>query len=123
MQLRRLTDVFSVCRLSPKSALPAYSSDGFFSLTRTSEEVSVVCREQDAPPDCVQERGWRGIQVVGPIPFTMVGVLHSLTAPIAQAGISLFAISTYDTDYLLVKVQDFERAIQVLKAAGHEIEE
>src|SRR6516164_5669744 len=107
--------VFAVCRLEPGAPIPIWSTaDDFFSITRTADELSVVCR-QDAVPDGINcERGWRCLRVAGTIPFSVVGVLASLTAPLADAGISVFAISTFDTDYLLVKTEDMGRAVDVL---------
>ena len=75
------------------------------------------------PEGVVAERGWRCLRVAGTIPFSVVGVLASLAAPLAEAGISVFAVSTFDTDYLLVKAADFEKAITALTQAGHSITE
>ena len=115
--------VFAVCRLEPGAPIPIWSTaDDFFSITRTADELSVVCR-QDAVPDGINcERGWRCLRVAGTIPFSVVGVLASLTAPLAEAGISVFAISTFDTDYLLVKAEDLERSVDVLRGCGHTIQ-
>jgi hypothetical protein len=95
--------------------------DGFFSITRTGEELSVVCREVLVPEGIRAERGWRAIRVAGVLDLSQVGVLASLAVPLAGAGISLFALSTFDTDYLLVKEQDLGRAVEVLVAAGHAV--
>jgi hypothetical protein len=115
--------VFAVCRLEPGASIPVWSTaDGFTSITRTADELSVVCR-QDAVPDGINcERGWRCLRVAGTIPFSVVGVLASLTAPLAEAGISVFAISTFDTDYLLVKAEDLERALDILRRQGNTIQ-
>jgi len=115
--------VFAVYRLEPGAPIPVWSTaDDFFSITRTADELSVVCR-QDAVPDGINcERGWRCLRVAGTIPFSVVGVLASLTAPLADAGISVFALSTFDTDYLLVKAKDLERAVDVLRRRGHTIQ-
>jgi hypothetical protein len=93
--------------------------DGFFSVTRTGEELSVVCREVLVPEGIRAERGWRAIRVAGVLDLSEVGVLASLVVPLAGAGISLFALSTFDTDYLLVKEHDLGRAVEALVAAGH----
>jgi hypothetical protein len=115
-----LDDPFTICKLEAKAPIPAWVSGGdFCSITRTAEELSIVCR-QDAVPEGVNcERGWRCLRVAGTIPFSAVGVLASLTAPLAEAGISLFAVSTFDTDYLLVKEQDFEAALDALRRQRH----
>ncbi len=91
----------------------------FFSLTRTGEELSVVCAENLVPVDVQAERGWRALRVAGVIDFSVGGVLATLAVPLAEAGISVFAISTYNTDYLLVKEHDLGRAIEVLRDADH----
>src|SRR5215468_2715455 len=113
---------FAVCRLEPGAPIPPWATAGdLFSITRTADELSVVCR-QDAVPDGINcERGWRCLRVAGSIPFSVVGVLASLTALLAEAGISAFAISTFDTDYLLVKEKDLTMALAVLRRQGHAI--
>lgn len=88
-------------------------------MTATEDELSVVCPVAAVPPDVRAEHDWCVIKIVGPFAFTAVGVLASLTTPLAQAGISLLAIATYDTDYLLVKRGSLERAVAALTAAGH----
>jgi hypothetical protein len=114
---------FAVCRLEPGAPIPPWATAGdLFSITGTADELSVVCR-QDAVPDGINcERGWRCLRVAGSIPFSVVGVLASLTAPLAEAGISVFAISTFDTDYLLVRAQDLERVVDILRRRGHTIQ-
>ena len=102
------------------ASIPSWATAGdLFSITRTAEELSVVCCQDTVPDDINCKRGWRCLRVAGTIPFSVVGVLASLTAPLAEAGISAFAISTFDTDYLLVKVQDLERAVAILRRRGH----
>ena len=90
-------------------------------MTRTGDELSVVCLEADAPPAARVEGGWRALKLHGPIPFTEVGVLSALAGALAGAGLSLFALSTYDTDYLLVRDADLSRALAALRKAGYEI--
>lgn len=92
----------------------------FFSLTRTPDELSIVCPELFVPADAVCERGWRALGLEGPLGFSLVGVLATITAPLAEAGVSVFAISTYDTDYVLVREDALESAISTLRWAGHE---
>jgi hypothetical protein len=95
----------------------------FYSVTRTPSEVSVVCDEDAAPAgDHVRiETDWRALEVAGPLDFGMVGVMASLTAPLADVDVSVFVISTYDTDYVLVHAAALERAIEALRAAGHAV--
>ncbi len=122
LKLAVLPGEFGVCRLDKAAEIPPWVLDGtFFSITRTLDELSIVCPAQ-AIPDTVQaERGWRCLKVYGPLDFGLVGVLSSLADPLARAGISIFAMSTYDTDYLLVRERDLPRAIASLQAAGHHV--
>jgi hypothetical protein len=111
---------FAVCRLAADSPLPPWAQrGGFISLTRTEDELSTVCAEENISADVRAERGWRCLKLQGPFAFDEIGVLASVTEPLAQAGISLFAISTFDTDYVLVKEADLERASATLREAGH----
>jgi hypothetical protein len=93
----------------------------FFSVTRTEEETSILCPEQYAPQDVRSEPGWRMLKVAGPLDFSLTGVLASLAVPLAEAGVSIFALSTFDTDYLLVRESQLETALCALTARGHEI--
>jgi len=115
---------FAIVRLAPDAPLPAWlfhAEARFYSLTRTPDELSLVCAEDDLPPSVERvERGWRLLQLAGPIPFEETGVLAALTAPLAAAGVSVFAIATYDTDFVLVPERDLERALAAL-ASGHDV--
>lgn len=117
-----LPDFLAVCRLAGDAAVPEWAVGGpFSSVTRTADELSVVCH-QDAVPGGVRcEPGWRCLRLAGPIPFTAVGVLASLLVPLADAGVGVFAVSTFDTDYVLVKGGDVDRAAAALRAAGHAV--
>lgn len=109
----------SIVRLPPDAAVPAWIRQGAWcSVTRTGEELSVVCASRLVPGDVRQSAGWRLLQVEGPLDFSLIGILHRITAPLAAAGISLFAISTFDTDYVLVGDTDLEAAIRCLEASG-----
>jgi putative acetyltransferase len=117
-----LDGTFAVCRLGGGSSIPPWATTGgFFSITGTSDELSIVWHQAAVPEGIPSERAWRCLRVAGAIPFSVVGLLASLTAPLAEAGISVFAVSTFDTDYLLVKDNDFAKAITVLQVAGHSI--
>jgi hypothetical protein len=106
-----------VWKLPPDTPLP---TTDFFAAVRTEDELSLVTHEALAPMESTFcERGWRALKVQGPLDFALVGVLASLTAPLAAAGIPIFAISTFDTDYLLVKESRLPDARVVLQAAGH----
>ena len=106
----------------PGGDIPSWATRGkFFSVTRTHEELSVVCPEASVPEGVRSEKGWRALRVSGVLDFSLVGVLASLTAPLAEAGVALFALSTFDTDYLLVKEHDLGKAIEALVAYGHAV--
>lgn len=123
-QLEVLPGVLAVCRLGAEDSPPEWAqASGFLSMTRTTDELSVVCLEAVVPPEVRCERGWRCLRVEGPLDFSEVGVLAALTSVLAAAGVSLFAISTFDTDYLLVGETDLERAVSSLREAGHRVTE
>ncbi len=120
LTLTILNETFAVCRLAPHEAVPAWAvRSTFSSITRTPDELSIVCRQSDVPAGVRSEKEWRCLQVQGPLDFALIGVLASLTTPLAKAGISLFTLSTFNTDYVLVKQNDLPRAIQALSDAGH----
>jgi hypothetical protein len=119
LRLRETPWRLAICRFAPDSPLPVWvlhASAEFWSITRTPAELSVVCSEDDLPPSVDEkvERDWRAFAVVGPLPFELTGVVSGLTAPLAAAGIPVFVVSTYDTDYLLVKAVDFVNAHGIL---------
>jgi hypothetical protein len=114
--------LFAVCRLPPESAVPAWVVGDLASVTRTAGELSVVCRQGVVPDGARCERGWRCLGVVGTLDFSLVGVLASLLVPLAEAGVSVFCLSTFDTDYLLVKEEQVERALEALRTAGHSVQ-
>lgn len=125
LRLRETPWRLAICRFAADSALPAWvlhASAEFWSITKTPEELSVVCSEDDLPPSVIEnvERDWRAFAVVGPLPFGLTGVVSGLTAPLAAAGVPVFVLSTYDTDYLLVKAVDFVKAHGVLSGV-HEM--
>lgn len=122
LDLSLVPGTFAICKLKSDEPIPLWATAGsFFSITRTSDELSIVCRQGSSPTDIKCESGWRCLRVIGTIPFTISGVLASLTSPLAEADIPIFAASTYDTDYLLVKAGDLGRAIESLRRAGHTI--
>lgn len=122
LRLLAVEGAFAVCKLPGDSPIPDWAVAGsLFSVTRTADELSVVCDGAVVPAGVACERGWRCLRVAGAMPFTLVGVLASLTAPLAAAGVGVFAVSTFDTDYLLVKATDFEKAVAALRAAGHAV--
>jgi len=102
--------------------VPSWAAGGqFVSITRTDSELSVVCGQEAVPKGVRCERGWRCLRVAGTLDFSLVGVLASLLNPLAEAGISVFVVSTFDTDYLLVKEDNLEAATEVLARRGHAV--
>ena len=120
LTLSVLEDSFSVCRLAPDVGIPHWvPAKGLVSITRTAEELSIVC-QSDAIPDGVRtERGFRVLKIEGPFDFSLTGILLAVIGPLGDAGISIFAVSTYDTDYVLVNKNDLQHAVSVLQASGH----
>ncbi len=109
----------AVCQLRADEPFPEWARAGdLLSFTRTDDELSVVCQERFVPPEVKAERGWRAMQVQGPLDFSLVGVLAAIAAPLAEAAISIFALSTYNTDYILVPERDLDRAVQALEQTG-----
>ncbi len=122
MRLDLLTGSYTICRLSADAPVPAWASLGTFSsITRTANELSIVCASDGVPADVRAQRDYRGMAVRGPLDFSLVGILNALTAPLAAASVSLFAVSTFDTDYLFVRAADLDRAIAALRDAGHSV--
>ncbi len=126
MKYRVLAERLAVCQLASDAGIPAWTleDDGRFScVVRTPEELSIVSAE-DRIPDVVRaERGWLALKLEGPFPFSMTGVLASFLQPLAEAQIPIFALSTFDTDYVLVKRESVAAAVVALGAAGHELVE
>jgi hypothetical protein len=94
---------------------------GFVSITRTADELSIVCPEEFVPADAKCVRNWKAFKVAGPFDFALTGILVSVARPLNEAGISILAISTYDTDYVMVRSKDAEKAVATLKSAGHSV--
>ena len=121
LQVLELT--FAVVRLPANAGLPwwAANSEGFLSFTRTPSETSIVCDQRRLPDGVQAERDFRALGVEGPLSFSAVGVLASIAQPLAQAGVSIFVISTFDTDYVLVPQTKVDAAVSALRSAGHAI--
>jgi hypothetical protein len=117
-----LAGSYAICRLSADTPVPSWASRAAFSsTTRTPNELSIVCASEDVPPDVQAQRGYRGLVVRGPLEFSLVGIVASLAGALAAAAISIFVISTHDTDYLFVRDADLDRAVAVLRETGHAV--
>lgn len=122
LDLSLLPSRYAICRLSPDANVPDWVWPGAFSsATRTREELSLICEESRVPPGFRAERSRRALRVHGPLDFALTGIIASLSAPLAAAGISIFVVSTFDTDYLLVHESTLEESILALEQAGHTI--
>jgi uncharacterized protein len=118
-----LPDSLAIVRLSADATLPPWATQGaFFSVTRTDDELSIVCIARQVPPGVAAEPGWRALKVAGPFALSEVGVLAALATPLAKASVSLFVISTFYTDYLLVAEKQLHAAIAALTDAGHRVQ-
>jgi len=123
VKLIALDESYAIVRLEPDAELPGWACGGhFWSVTRSDAELSIVCAENDVPADASAERGWRAFEVAGPLDFSLTGIVASLVGPLAEAEISIFVLSTFETDYLLVREPDLARAVAALAAAGHTVD-
>ena len=122
LSLKILPDRMAVCRLEPTTPLPDWIEEaGFYSITRTEAELTIVCPETHLVPGTTSETGWRCFKVQGILDFSEIGIMLSLTRPLAENGVSVFVISTFDTDYFMVKEKDLAKAIDALTDEGHKI--
>ena len=126
LTLSVLPESLAICWLERDATVPEWAGDdiatgGFVSITRTCDELSIVCNERNVPSGVKVDRGWRVLKVEGPLDLSLTGILASIAVPLAEAQINIFAISTFDTDYVLVKAEKLDRAIGVLRSAGHAV--
>ena len=120
MKLEKLSYDLTVCKVS--SAQEIDLSRDFYFIGKTDEELSLVCRTEDTPADTTErDDGWRGFRIGGVLDFSLIGILSKLSAILAENKIGIFAVSTYNTDYILVKAENFERAMDVLEDAGYQV--
>ena len=119
MKLNALPDAFTVCKLADASVIDL--NQDFYYLSRTDEELSLVCRTEHVPANTTdRDDGWRGFRIEGVLDFSLIGILSKLSAILAENGIGIFAVSTFNTDYILVKEENFERALRALAEEGYE---
>lgn len=123
-EVEALSGLYDICRLAADAELPSWAAPrpgSLLSVMRTESELSIVCDGSLPPSGTERSRGWRAIRVVGTLEHTLTGVLVSLAAPLADAGIPIFAQSSFETDYLLVPADSLDRALAVLADAGHAV--
>ena len=122
LTMKLLNEKYSVCRLDKDNAIPIWALQGnFFSITKTLDELSIVCLQKNIPNDIRCEKDWRILKVEGPLDFSLVGILASISSLMAEAQISIFALSTYDTDYILVKENNIHSAISTLIKHNYDV--
>lgn len=124
LSLKPVDGSFAVCRLAAGSALPEWFRPGpFATVSWTEDELSILCHDSQVPETVQCERGWRCLMLQGPFAFDQTGILLQVLQPLAEAKIGIFALSTFDTDYVLVKDHAFEAALQALAASGLTVEQ
>ena len=122
MKLKKLPYTLTVCKLETVEQIDLNA--GFYFIGRTDEEISLVCRTECTPARTLErEDGWRGFRIEGTLDFSLIGILSQIAAILAENKIGIFAVSTYNTDYVLVKEENFDKAMTALGAAGYEITE
>ena len=123
LALTVLDEHFAICRLAADAEVPAWvtRAAAFLSVSRTPTELSIIADEAAIPAELDAQRGYRVLRVEGPLPLELVGVLAALAVPLAAAGVPIFPVATYDTDYLFVRDTELARAVAALVAAGHRV--
>ena len=121
MQLKTLPYNLTVCKLPDITDIDL--SKGFYFIGRTDEEISLVCKTEDTPADTLErDDGWRGFRIEGVLDFSLIGILSKISGILADNEIGIFAVSTYNTDYILVKAENFAKALRVLSEAGYSVD-
>jgi uncharacterized protein len=122
LKYRWMPDVYAIVRLAPDAPVPDWATKGeFTSISRTSEELSIVCPADNLPPDVNSPHHWICLKLEGPFPFSQTGILLSFIEPLSNNGVPIFAISTYDTDYVLIQEDHMGNVTDLLRDAGHEL--
>jgi hypothetical protein len=123
LPLELLAETLAICRLDARAAVPDWTerSSEFLTISRTAEELSITALQRAVPAGVPCEGDYRAVRVRGPLPLNLIGILAAIADPLAEAGLGIFAISTYNTDYVLVKARDLDVALGALERAGHEI--
>lgn len=121
-RLKLLPESIAICQLNPSVPIPEWVWDSkFLTITRTADELSILCDAERVPSHIRHEGGWRALKMEGPFEFTQIGVLASVLNPLAEAQVSILSIATYDTDYVFVAEPDLPTALKALAAAGHQV--
>ncbi|MGC1373408.1 MAG: ACT domain-containing protein [Candidatus Sulfotelmatobacter sp.] len=121
LKFRQLRDTYSIVRLASEVASPGWATNGeFTSITRTTDELSIVCPIRNVPEGMKSGTRWICLKLEGPFAFSQTGILLSFIEPLSRNSVPIFAISTYDTDYVLVQEEFVEQALAILRSAGHE---
>jgi hypothetical protein len=122
LSLLVLDPIFAICSLKRDNPLPDWAtSSDFYSITRTYDELSIVCPQDQVPAGVDINKNWRCLKVQGPLGFSITGILASISMPLSTEGVSVFVFSSYDTDHIMVKQYELEKAIDVLQKAGHTV--
>ena len=122
INIKLLKEKYAVCQLGATEEIPEWSNKGeFISVTRTRDELSIVCLEKDVPKEIKKELNWNILKIEGQLDFSLVGILAAISSILAKKAISIFVISTFNTDYILVKEKDTENALNVLIEEGYVI--
>ena len=120
MELERIPYRLTVCKVADISAVDINAD--FYFIGKTDEEISLVCRTEDTPPLAIErDDGWRGFRIQGMLDFSLIGILSKISGILAEHKIGIFAVSTYNTDYILVKEENFDRALSVLNSEGYSV--
>ncbi|OPY28501.1 MAG: hypothetical protein A4E28_01498 [Methanocella sp. PtaU1.Bin125] len=123
LSLLVLDETLAICSLKRDSPLPDWAtSSDFYSITRTYDELSIVCPQDKVPAGVDINKNWRCLKVQGPLGFSITGILASLSMPLASEGVSIFVFSSYDTDHIMVKQYELDKAVEVLQKAGHTVQ-
>ncbi len=122
LTLTLLPNRYAICKLSPTDGIPDWATgDDFVSISRTRDELSIVCPEQNVPPAVSSANGWRVLKCEGPLDYTLTGIMASLAEPLANAGVAIFPVATHDTDYVLIKEPQLDTAVHALTSYGHAV--
>lgn len=121
LQFHRLPGQYSIVKLPAEAPVPDWSAKGnFSSVTRTGEELSIVCPSENVPPNAQSPHQWVCLKLEGPFPFSLTGVLLAIIEPLSTQDVPIFAVSTFDTDYVLIQEEHADKALELLAQAGHQ---